>query len=322
VTVLAEARAPRQQAVLRSRGFAVLVLALAAAAQLVALQLVLKTPLSGDDSPNQNLKGYIAEHHTGFWDFWWSLVTSEIPTFGRFTPLGLLQTYGLHEVLHDRVAYKLLIVALSVVALLLVAAVLLAQHVPVGVAALATGGAAALFQLHNSHHSLQAYAGLMQLVVIWYCVSVLWFIAWLRRGGWWRLALSVACVLAACLTYEAAYPLVALHFAVALGERGNLKAALRACAVPVGVSLAFIVVVLYLRSAKLQGNTGYSVSTDPGRIMTAPAAALGSVPSGQLARRPRSADAAAGLLVHAQAPRHRDRVVPRAYALGRRDRGA
>jgi hypothetical protein len=230
---------------------------------------VLKTPFSGDDSPNQNLEGYIAEHHEGFWDFWWSLVTSEISDFGRFTPIGLLQTYGLHEVLHDRLTYKLILVAMTVLALLLVAAVLLVQRVPIGITALSIGGTAALFQLHNFHDSLMAYAALMQVVVIWYCVSLLWFIGWLRRGGWWRLALSVACVLGACLTYEAAYPLVVLHLAVALGERGNLKAALRASAFPLAVSFVFVVVVLYLRTAQLRGNSGYSVSTSPVPILVA-----------------------------------------------------
>ena len=45
-------------------------------------------------------------------------------------PVGLFYNYGLMWVLHDRMAYKLLLVVLSVVAVALVAWVLISLSVP------------------------------------------------------------------------------------------------------------------------------------------------------------------------------------------------
>jgi hypothetical protein len=241
-------------------------LACAVAAQLIALQLVLKTPFWGDDTIDQNLRGYAHEHGYGFFGY---LVDQIHAERGRFMPVGLFYCFGLMWVLHDRVVYKLLLVVLSVVAVALVAWVLISLSVPAEIAALAAAGTALLFQLQYYHDPLLSYMGLVQMVTICFAVSLLLFIGWLRKGGWWRLTLSALLIVAACLSYEAAYLLVVMHAAVAYNERGRVGAALRASVVPLGIGAIFVFVTLYLRLTQVSSGTPYSISLKPGPALVA-----------------------------------------------------
>jgi hypothetical protein len=243
----------------------VVLLGFAVAAQVVALQLVLRTPYLYDDSPNQNLKGYLVETHQSLWTFLSNMIHGQWVSLGRFAPLGLYENYGMMNLWHDRVGYKVLLIVMTIGAVLAVARVLVVLSVPAEIALLGAGLTSVLYQLHNYHDALLGYAGLMQLVVLIFCGSLLLFIRWLRGGHWLLLVGSVLLVIAADLAYEASYLLVVLHVAVVVIERKPLRKA----AAPVAVSLIFVVLTAYLRTKNLGSGQNYSISLKPGEVLPA-----------------------------------------------------
>ena len=107
------------------------------------------------------------------------------------------------------------------------------------------------------------------MVTICFAVSLLLFISRLRKGGWWRLALSALLIVAACLSYEAGYLLVVMHAAVAYNERGRVGAALRASVVPLGIGAIFVLMAFYLRLVGVGSGTPYSISLKPDLALNA-----------------------------------------------------
>ena len=124
-------------------------------------------------------------------------------------PLGVLQTYGIFGLLQDRLAYKLVLIALTLVASGMVALLVRRLGATPEVAALSAALPAAIWQVHLLHDPLISYAGLMQAVTIYMCGAMLVFVKWLRQGGGWRVALVIGLTLLACFTYETAYLLAA-----------------------------------------------------------------------------------------------------------------
>jgi hypothetical protein len=70
-----------------------------------------------------------------------------------------------------------------------------------------------------SHDPLVSYVGLVQTVVIYASGTILMFLAWLRRGGNWRLAVVLLLTVCAYVTYQDAYLLAIILVPVAWYER-------------------------------------------------------------------------------------------------------
>ncbi|WP_272474701.1 hypothetical protein [Baekduia alba] len=230
----------------------------------MSLQLVLRTPFWFDDAANANLSGYLRDTNQTFSGYIHSSIGAQWHYMGRFTPLGLLENYGLMDTVHDRLAYKAFLVVMTIVAALAVARVLMALRVPTEIALLAAALTSALYQIHLYHDVLYAYSALIQCVVVLFCGSLLLFVGWLRQGGWWRLALALALVVAADLFYEAAYLLVVLHVAVVIAERQPWRKAMA----PVAISVVFVGVTAYLR-LKYSSSGSYSANLAPDKVVPA-----------------------------------------------------
>ena len=183
---------------------------------------------------------------------WWSL--------GRFMPIGLIDLYGPHYILHDRVTYKLILVGLTILATLCVARLMVVLSMPTELALLAAALSAVTYQLHNFHDPLLAYSGITQLVTILFALSAIAFARWLRGGRSLDLLVSLALMIVANLTYEAAYPLVVMHIAVVLVEHKRF----RSLAKPLLLTAAFLLPPLIARS----GATGaYGIDAQPLRVI-------------------------------------------------------
>ncbi len=226
------------------------------------LQPVLNTSFLNDDSPNQTIKGFIASHHQGFWSFIGAGIASEWRRIGRLSPVGLTENYGLHYLLHDRFAYKLILVVLSILAVLCMARVLVVMSVPVEIALLGAALTSVAYQLHNFHDPLLAYAGITQLVTILYALSVLAFVGWVRTGGVSSLALALFLMVMANLVYESAYPLVVLHVAVVVHAHRRWRTLIG----PLLVTALFVAPSLVITSGS-QG--AYRLNLSPVRVPAA-----------------------------------------------------
>jgi hypothetical protein len=244
-------------------------LSIALTAQLAVLSPVLNTPFWGDDSANAYTSGMIRLARQSFWTTYWNYNVSQVNQLGRPMPLGLMQTYGLFDVLHDRVVYKLLLVAVTLLASAMLALVIRRLGAPAAAAALAAAAPAAVWQLHLLHDPLMSYAGLVQTVMIYVCGGILMFLAWLRQGGRWRLAAVVLLFACANLTYEDAYLMGLVLVPIAWYERRCSWRRALVLALPGElVSVAFVIVALILEQ-RLTTSSGYQVGGSPGTLLTA-----------------------------------------------------
>jgi hypothetical protein len=243
---------------------------LALTAQLVVLLPVLSTAFWEDDAANSYIVGYLRFIGRHFWPFVWTSNKLQVDHFGRPMPLGVLQTYGVFELIHDRFVYKLLLIALTLLASWMLALVLRRMGLPAAFCALAALLPAAVWQLHLLHDPLVSYVGLVQTITIYTCGSALALLSWLRRGGHWRLAVVALLTACSCVTYEAGYLLPSALVLVAWHERRcSLRRALVLSLPGTGVAAAFLATAVALQHS-LPKTSGYSAAfTSPSAIATA-----------------------------------------------------
>ncbi len=244
-------------------------LSLGIVAQLVVLLPSAGTPYWGDDNSNAYIAGYLHWIGERWWPFIWAANKAQWTGPGRPMPLGVLQTYGVFYLMHDRVAYKLLLIALTLIASAMVALLVRRLGASPPIAALAAALPAVAWQLHLLHDPLLSYAGLMQAVTIYASGAMLVFLAWLRQGGAWRLGVVMLLTACACVTYESSYLLAIGLVLIAWRERRcSLRQAVFLAWPGLVVAVAFIVVVA-IRAQSIPSTSGYHLSTNPVVILRA-----------------------------------------------------
>lgn len=246
-----------------------LLLSTALMAQVVVLSPVVNTAYWQDDDANAYIRGYVRWIGDHFWHFIWTANVTQVKTFGRPMPLGVIQTYGIFYVQHDRIVYKVLLIAVTLVASGMVGLVVRRLGASPAAAAMAAGLPAVIWQLHLPHDPLVSYVGLVQTVTIYAAATILMFLSWLRRGGHWRVAVVIALTVCAYVTYQDAYLLPVLLVPVAWYER---RCSWRRAVILAGpgliVGAAFIILALILEG-NLSASSGYQANLDPGVVVTA-----------------------------------------------------
>jgi hypothetical protein len=243
-------------------------LALGLAAQLIVLLPVARTAFWGDDAANAYTTGYLRWGGKAWWPFFWASNQAQVRVFGRPMPLGVLQTYGLFDVLHSRLAYKLLLITLTLLASALLALVARRLGATPARAALISALPAVVWQLHLLHDPLMSYVGLMQMLVIYAAASMLVFSRWLERGGWWRAVIVVLLTICGCVTYESGYLLPLVLVFVAWRQRGcRVRRAILLAWPGLVVAGCFILLAAVL-GLGLSSASGYHPSHDPGTIVS------------------------------------------------------
>jgi hypothetical protein len=246
-----------------------LLLGIALAAQLVVLSPVANTGYWNDDDANAYITGYVRWLGDHFWHFIWTANKLQVNHFGRPMPLGVLQTYGIFDVMHDRVLYKLMLIALTLLASAMLALVVRRLGASPPVAALAAGLPAVVWQLHLLHDPLISYVGLVQTVTVYTCGAILLFVAWLRRGGTWRIVAVVLLIAATNVTYQDGYLLPLLFIPIAWHERRCSWRRAVALALPALITCAAFLILVLVLERNLPSNSGYHVSYAPGPFLTA-----------------------------------------------------
>ena len=246
-----------------------LLLGVALLAQLIVLLPVLHTAFWQDDDANAYISGYLRWIGQGWWHFFWTANKLQVNTLGRPMPLGVLQTYGAFLVFHDRIAYKLMLILLTLIASGMIGLVVRRLGASAGIAALAAALPAVCWQLHLLHDALISYTGLVQAVTIYSMGATLLFIAWLRRGGTWRLIAMAVLTAFACLTYEAAYLLPIALVPVAWYERKCSWRRAVVLAWPSLIVAGSLIVVALVLGRNLPATSGYRVDWAPGVVLTA-----------------------------------------------------
>ena len=244
-------------------------LVVALLAQLVILAPVADTAYWGDDTANAYIRGYLRAEGRRWWPFVLSQTRGQWHGGGRLMPLGVLQTYGVFDVVSDRFGYKVLLIVLTLAASGALALVIRRLGAAPWLAALAAALPAAAWQLHLLHDPLISYAGLMQAVLLELCAAMLVFVAWLHRGGTWRVCVVAILVACACLTYESAYLVVLVMVPVAWQQRRCSVGRAVVLASPGLVVVAAFVIAAGAKSLSLSAQSGYHAQLNPGTVAVA-----------------------------------------------------
>jgi len=199
----------------------------------------------------QSLPGRLWDTAVGFWHS------------GRPTPLGPTQIIAFSWVFNDHpVLYHVMLVLLVVVAAWALYALVRELALPRSVAVLIVVILAGTIQLRSFHDPVLGYYGTTQIVLALTLGSLLFFVRWLRGGVSRHFVWSFLLFLPCPLLYEGAYPLVALHLAMAFYERRGW-AAVRACAPFLALSAVFVALSLIARATATELVPGYEVSGNP-----------------------------------------------------------
>ena len=163
-------------------------------------------------------------------------------------------------------AYRLFIVALTLVAAALLYRLVVALGSPpvVGLLVLALVGAAVQFR--GYHDPMLGYHGTTQWILILLLGSLLTFLRWLRDGRRRDLILALALYVPTLMLYESTGALFAAHLGLALLERRG-REVLRAVAPFAAVSVAFMALAFLARHSAETVPTGYEVSFSLARIV-------------------------------------------------------
>ncbi len=182
----------------------------------------------GDDLLNANAPGYLMLRGITLWEF----LTQEIHGYlctGRVYPIALALSYGVHCLAKSAAAFHTLVFALLLMDLALFYRLLRAWRLEPPIASLATLFLTLLFQLRMFHDPILEFAGLMPTLVGEILSAMLAFEYYLgsRRLGW--LALSVLAFAGALLTYEVAFMIAPVFWAMSRAHRGGWRRGLAPC---------------------------------------------------------------------------------------------
>ncbi|MBV8372754.1 MAG: hypothetical protein JOY69_05805, partial [Candidatus Eremiobacteraeota bacterium] len=186
---------------------------------------------------------------------------------GRFTPIHILINYLVFHFLTNLIAYKAFLIAMTLVTVELFRRCVAAYTEP-AIANLCALIVVTLFAERGYHDSILAYNGMPQFVAIAMLASLMLFRHALHDRSRPALLSSATLFAVAALTYEAAYPLCLLYFAIAQFSRKNMREALKIAApylVIVALLSAFALVMRHM--VKLSPGSQYAFNLNPPLVM-------------------------------------------------------
>lgn len=194
-------------------------------------------------------------------------------TLGRVYPGALAITFTLHYWCTSAVAYKALLLTLTLVNLLQFYGLLRGLRLSKSAAQLCTLAVVLLFQMRAFGDPLLAFAGIMQMVTGQLLLSLVCLQRYCStaRRGW--LAASVAMYITSLLTYEISYCFLPAYLALCLAQGCGWRRALAAAAPYALVACILTAYTFGLRyGAPSSADNTYRFSLDPDRIARTTAA--------------------------------------------------
>ena len=189
-----------------------MLLAIAAA---VVLLPAIGTGWYGDDAMYSYLPAAIGTGRVTLAGAAYASYTAWLASDGRWHPGLVIDTYLTFALFHDRIAYKIFLIGISLLALA-AGADFFRRIWGRTFAALAMLGTIACFQIRGYHDPFLAYNGLIQIFAILTFVSLSCFASFARTRKTREIAAAVVCYFLACSVYEIGYVCAPLYFVAAL----------------------------------------------------------------------------------------------------------
>jgi len=219
--------------------------ALLCAAAVCVLYPTLGTGWFGDDAYYSNLPAAVATGRLTVAGAALDSYHGWLNSAGRWHPGLVAETFATFWIFRDRVAYKILLIVLSLLALLAGGNFFAKMWGrPFAIAAILW--TIACFQLRGYHDPFLAYNGIVQSVAILSFVSLAAFVSYAESGRKRTLLLCVLAYVAACTVYEIAYLFAPLYVIAAWNKKSFRDSVLLALPIA-SIGVAFLTVSAYLR---------------------------------------------------------------------------
>lgn len=187
---------------------------------------------------------------------------------GRFYPLLVVEKYLVFAIFTNLIAYKLLLIAATLVVLELFRRCV-AAYAGDEFAAVAALAAAALLLVHGYQDALIAYNAMPQAVAIAMLGSLMAFRAGIVSRSPAMTLLAAALYLIAALVYEDAYVLCFLYPVLARGLCADRRSAVRAAAPQLAIAFALSAFVVWLHArAQLPPDALYALRWEPAAMLS------------------------------------------------------
>jgi hypothetical protein len=220
-----------------------------------------------DDAQFSYLSSALEARHETLWHAIVAANQLWIEANGRLYPLAIAEKYALFDVLRDPVAYKAVLIGLTLACIAAFAGLVRAVA-DATTALLAACIVAATLPLRAYHDANLAYDGMLQVVFLSLTASLAaWRAAALGRNPWAAL-LAIALYAANCLTYEIAYLFFPLYACVVRPARAWPRAILGTWPF-VAITLGLGGTSIWLRSrVHLDPTSDYSLGLQAGAYAT------------------------------------------------------
>ncbi len=221
------------------------------------------TPLTFDDTGAMELRARLEYTGRTFGGFLLDALDDIVVEQGRPQPLGVVSGVVVQYVFSDRLAYKLLLIVLTLACVWAFDLVLRRLGLSAAARGLTLLSAVICIQFEVYHHAVLGYFGVTQISFLFLCAAMLAFLAWQRHGGRRRFALAVAAFVACLAMSETTYALALAFPALALAAGAPLRRALRDGIPFLLAAAAFVCLTILGRSTGTDIASGYAVELNP-----------------------------------------------------------
>lgn len=234
----------------------------------MVLLVAVRTGWFADDASYANLSFAIDTGRISLQSAAWASYSNWLATNGRWYPGLVVEKYAVFSIFQDRLAYKIFLVAISLVALITVW-LFIRKLASEEFAFTSILGTIACFQIRGYHDPFIAYNGMIQIVTIFLFTSLAEFLTYAESGKRRHLIASLSLYVLACSTYEIAYIWAPL-FALAALSRRNLRQSMVLKLPIAAIGFAFVAGSFILRAnARIDPGSLYSTRLDLGAYVAA-----------------------------------------------------
>jgi len=228
----------------------------------------LRTGWFADDASYANLPFAIDTGRVSLESAAFASYSNWLDTNGRWYPGLVVEKYAVFSIFQDRLAYKMFLVAISLVALV-TTWFFVKKLASEEFAFISILGMIACFQIRGYHDPFLAYNGMIQVVAILLFLSLAQFVTYAESAKRRYLVTSISLYVLACSTYEIAYIWAPL-FALAAHSRKDFRQSIVLTFPIAAIGSAFVAASFILRAnARIDPSSLYSTRVDIGAYVAA-----------------------------------------------------
>jgi len=212
------------------------------------LSVIIHSGYYSDDSLNSLTRGILIEENVSLANFTYDIVKSWITSVGRFYPLAWY-VYALFYILNSLLLYKLLVIMFIVLDIIVFSYFIYIITESKYLCIMSILLTPVFFQMRYYHDPMLGFHLLLQLVFLYFILSLIFLVKYLNNGNKLYFALSILLFLMDLMTYEITYPFVVIYiFVIYLNRHKEFNPTLHLSLPYILASCGFLLITISLRT--------------------------------------------------------------------------